>query len=162
MKTILIPTDFNASALNCIPDLCASTEEKELNVIFVHMFRLSDSITDMLMLSRRSREFEFVNDAFHEATRSAKSRFPQIKSLTIEFFYGSTLRMFKNFTEANDIDYILHPEFCTWEKLNKNSINPAALIEKSGIPVYTIMKKYSAPQLRQELPVLEEDRLIAV
>lgn len=161
MKTILIPTDFNASALNCIPDLCASMNEKELNIIFVHLFRLSDSITDLLMLSRRSREFEHISDDFHTQCAELKRSFPMIKSIRIEFFYGSTLSMFKNFLEANDVDCILHPDFCVCEKLNKSSIDPSSLVVKSGLPTVTILKKHAETR-PQPVPVLEEEGLLAV
>ncbi|MEJ2884544.1 hypothetical protein [Pedobacter sp. GR22-6] len=161
MKTILIPTDFNASALNCIPELCTSMNEKELNIIFVHLFRLSDSITDLLMLSRRSREFEQVSDDFHSQCFELKKQYPMIKSIRIEFFYGSTLSMFKNFLEANDVDCILHPDFCTCEKLNKMSIDPSSLVAKSGLPTVTILK--TQKEVRpQPAPALEEERLMAV
>lgn len=161
MKTILIPTDFNVSALNCIPDLCKSMEKTEFNIIFVHLFRLSDSITDLLMLSRRSREFEYISDEFQEGCQDLKNAFQVIKSIRIEFFYGSTLSMFKNFLEANEVDCILHPAFCSWEKLNKASIDPQNLFSKSGLPTVTILKKQE--ELRhQATPALEEERLLAV
>jgi hypothetical protein len=161
MKTILIPTDFNPSALNCIPDLCKSIGEKELNIIFVHLFRLSDSITDLLMLSRRSREFEYINDEFHKRYQELKAGFPEIKSIRIEFFYGSTLNMFKNFLEANAVDCILHPDFCSCEKLNKASIDPRILVSKSGLPTFSILKKQEELE-HDPTRALEEERLMAV
>ena len=161
MKTILIPTDFNASALDCIPELCTSMKEKELNIIFVHLFRLSDSITDLLMLSRRSREFEHFSDDFHKGCVGLKKAFPMIKTMRIEFFYGSTLSMFKNFLEANEVDCILHPDFCTCEKLNKTSVDPSSLVSKSGLPTITILKKHEEV-LAKPSPVIEEESLMAV
>lgn len=161
MKTILIPTDFNASALNCIPELCNSMNGNEVNIIFIHLFRLSDSITDLLMLSRRSREFEYVSDDFHLGCTELKKQFPMIKSLRIEFFYGSTVGVFKNFLEANEVDSILHPDFCTFEKLNKSSIDPSSLVAKSGLPTVTILKKHEKVH-SQPVPVLEEESLMAV
>lgn len=161
MRTILIPTDFNAQALNCIPDLCATMNEKELNIIFVHLFRLSDSITDLLMLSRRSREFEHINDDFYSGCQELKANFPMISSIRVEFFYGSTLSMFKNFLDANQVDCILHPGFCHCEKLGKASIDPSALLAKSGLPMITISKKDERSPA-QTVPVLEEESLVAV
>ncbi|WP_316791296.1 hypothetical protein [Pedobacter frigoris] len=161
MKTILIPTDFNASALNCIPEVCAAMNEKEINIIFVHLFRLSDSITDLLMLSRRSREFEHVSDDFHERCSELKKQHPVVKSIKIEFFYGSTLSMFRNFLEANAVDCILHPEFCSYGKLNKASVDPSSLVIKSGLPTVTVLKKSEA-RLVKQFAALEEESLMAV
>ena len=161
MKTILVPTDFNASALNCIPQLCSNMKGTPINIIFVHLFRLSDSITDLLMLSRRSREFEYVSADFHKGCNELKQQWPEIKSFSIDFFYGTTLGMFRNFLEANEVDCILHPDFCSCQKLNKMSIDPSALIARCGLPVLTLLKKYEAP-LPQPVQVQEEENLLAV
>ncbi|MES2458339.1 MAG: hypothetical protein V4594_22465 [Bacteroidota bacterium] len=161
MKTILIPTDFNASALNCIPQLCASMKDRELTLVFVHLFRLSDSITDLLMLSRRSREFEYVGDDFHKKCIALRNEIPEIKTLKIEFFYGSTLSMFRNFLEAQEVDGILHPELCSCQKLNPASIDPSSLVFKCGLPVLTVLQKQENPR-PQPIPVQEEESLMAV
>src|SRR3954463_5437544 len=125
MKTILIPTDFNASSLSFIPELCAGAQDAELQLVFVHLFRLSDSITDLLMLSRRSREFEHVGEDFLLRCRELQQQNPKISAFRIEFFYGSTLSMFRNFLEAQEISCILHPDLCSWKKLNAASIDPS-------------------------------------
>lgn len=161
MKTILIPTDFNLSILNCIPSLCKNTEEKKLKIIFVHLFKLSDSISDLLMLSRRSREYDYVSDAFHKGCHDLKNEYKNIESFKIDFFYGSTLSMFKNFLEANEVDCILHPDACSWNKLNKASIDPLGLVAKSGLPTTSIPKKQEEFK-SQYSPSLEEEHLMAV
>lgn len=161
MKTLLIPTDFNASALDIIPGLCASQQKCELNIVFVHLFKLSDSISDLLMLSRRSREFEHVGEDFLLRCRELQQQYPQIRSFRIEFFYGSTLSMFRNFLESQEINCILHPELCSWKQLNTASIDPSGLISKCGIETLTLLPK---PETRrpQSLPLLEEESLMAV
>ncbi|ACU05862.1 MULTISPECIES: hypothetical protein [Pedobacter] len=161
MKTILIPTDFNASTLKCIPQVCSNMKGTPVNIVFVHLFRLSDSITDLLMLSRRSREFEYVSADFHKGCHELKRQLPEIKSFSIEFFYGTTLSMFRNFLEANEVDYILHPDFCSCEKLNKTSIDPSALIAKCGLPVLTLLKKCE-DSFAQSVQVQEEESLMVV
>jgi len=161
MKTILIPTDFNASALNCIPQLCASMKEPELTLVFVHLFRLSDSITDLLMLSRRSREFEYVGDDFHRKCLELKKQLPEIKTLRIEFFYGTTLSMFRNFLEAQEVDGILHPELCSCQKLNQASIDPSSLVFKCGLPVVAVLQKKENTR-PQPIRAQEEESLMAV
>lgn len=140
MQTILIPTDFSLSSLDCIPELCKQHKDDELTLVFVHLFKLSDSISDLLMLSRRSKEYEYVSDAFYQQCETLKNSFTNLNTIRIEFFYGSTLSMFKNFLEAHEVNGILHPEHCSCVNLNKSSINPAVLINKCGLPDVRILK----------------------
>lgn len=138
MQTILIPTDFNIESLNIIPAVCNHFEGQKVSVIFIHMFKLSDSVTDLLMLSRRSREYEQVSDAFYNGCAALKQQYPQLSALKVEFLYGSTLSMFKNFLEHNDVDQVLDIKHCHAGKINKASIDPTVLIQKSGLPVLSI------------------------
>lgn len=150
MQTILIPTDFSLSSLDCIPDLCKQ-QNNELNLVFVHMFKLSDSMSDLLMLSRRSREYEYISDGFYQQCEVLKSKFPQIRKISIEFFYGSTLGMFRNFLEAHEVDTVLDAANCSCSKLNKSSVDPVQLIKKCGLPALTVVKTTTKP-----LPVAPE------
>lgn len=138
MQTILIPTDFNTEALKAIPLVCEQLKGEPLNFIFIHMFKLSDSVTDLLMLSRRSREYEQVSDDFYKGCTALKNEYPQIRAIKVEFLYGSTLSIFKAFLEENEVDQVLDFKYCHAGKINKASIDPAILIQKSGLPALTI------------------------
>lgn len=134
MQTVLIPTDFSVSAPDCIPALCNQFRQQDLSLVFVHLFKLSDSESELLILSRRSKEFELVTDEFQSRCLELKRKYRQIQSLRVEFFYGNTMQTFKNFLEGNCIDYILHPADCKVSKLNKYSIDPVTLVHKCGLP----------------------------
>jgi hypothetical protein len=117
------------------------------------MFKLSDSIGDLLMLSRRSREFESISDDFYNRCNTYKAQCKNIEAIKIEFFYGSTMSMFRNFLENHDVDCVLHPDNCSCNKINKSSIDPLTLIKKSGLPIVNLM------EVPKELPV-KQSRLI--
>jgi len=135
MKTVLIPTDFNLESLTILETLVQQKTEK-MNIIFLHAFKLSDSITDMLMLSRRSRDYENVSDEFYNAINQFKSKYPsQVNCIGIEYFYGSTVAAFKNFLEAFDVDYIAYLKNYNFKPINKYSIDPKFLTERSGCEV---------------------------
>jgi len=135
MKTVLIPTDFNLKSLNILEALVQQKTEK-MNIIFLHAFKLSDSITDMLMLSRRSRDYENVSDEFYNVLNQFKSKYPaQINCIGIEYFYGSTVAAFKNFLEAFDVDLIAYLKNYNFKPINKYSIDPKFLTERSGCEV---------------------------
>jgi hypothetical protein len=149
MKTILIPTDFTQRSLDCIPVLCSQYDTQKVSFVFVHMFKLSDSIGDLLMLSRRSREFENISDDFYKRCITYKSQIPNIEAIKIEIFYGSTMSMFRNFLEHHEIDCVLNPVECTYNKINKSSIDPSTLIAKSGISVITSAKAQKPESTKQ-------------
>jgi hypothetical protein len=149
MKTILIPTDFTQRSLDCIPTLATQYDTQKVSFVFVHMFKLSDSIGDLLMLSRRSREFENISDDFYNRCRTYKSQLSNIEAIKIEFFYGSTMSMFRNFLENHEVDCVLSLDDCSFSKINKSSIDPAILIEKSSLPVIKLIKVAREESIRQ-------------
>lgn len=133
MKTVLVPTDFNLESTKIIDALVQNQGEENLNIIFVHAFKLSDSITDMLMLSRRSRDYENISDEFYEAINNSKNKYAnQISTIGIEYFYGSTVAAFKNFIEAFDVDSVAYLKGYKFTPINKYSIDPKYLTERSG------------------------------
>lgn len=158
MKTILIPTNFDVAALDCVSTLCNGVEHEELTLIFVHMFKLSDSITDLLMLSRRSREYEQVGDAFYQKLNTLKKEHPNLKHAKIEFLYSSTLSMFRNFLEENEVDYVLEAHNCVLGKINKSSIDPQVLIAKCGLQTIKVPLSVK-PQSKPFAPKKEEQEL---
>jgi len=136
MKTILIPTDFNEASVNRTHDLLKTLKNEEVKIIFFHAFKLTDSISDLLMLSRRSTDYAKIPEAFHQACINLKASFGTgISSLGIEYFYGSTMASFRNFAEAHEIDNVFFPEDYTFQKISKYCIDPAAFLNKSGIPI---------------------------
>lgn len=152
MQTILIPTDFKIQALDCVDSLCKNTDG-ELSLIYIHMVKLSDSITDLLMLSRRRREVETVSDAFYARCSALKTAYPNLKALRVEFFYGSTMSMFRNFLEANEVNAILNPSDCSISKLHTASVDPIALVNKCGLPIVDVVKTKPAAEVIEVIPV---------
>ncbi|WP_374951307.1 hypothetical protein [Mucilaginibacter sp.] len=159
MKTVLIPTDYQPSSLNVVYAIHSQFNTGDLNLIFVHVFKLSDSITDLLMLSKRSREYEQVSDGFYERCNQLRAQYPRIKDIRIEFLYGSTLSMFKNFLEANKVHAVAYSENAAYQPIHKSSVDPALLVHKCGLPVISansqtfarVKNQEFAPAYRQEL-----------
>lgn len=160
MQTILIPTDFSASSLDCMSQLCSQNHSEELTLVFVHMFKLSDSIGDLLMLSRRSREYEYVGEAFYQQCDELRVQFPNIKAIKIEFFYGSTLVLFREFLDFHEVSGVLHPSNCSWSSINGASINPNVLAHKLGLPEVTIRRRPAGIPVAEGLGVLREEVVV--
>jgi hypothetical protein len=140
MQTILIPTDFQLKSINTIAAISKRFEGEDIAIIFTHMFKLSDSISDLLMLSRRVKEYQYVGEDFYRECHELKLRHPQVKSISIDFFYGGTLAAFKNFLEIHQVNYILDPLASHCAPLNRSSIDPAVLINRANLPILEMKK----------------------
>ncbi|WCT14786.1 hypothetical protein [Mucilaginibacter jinjuensis] len=156
MKTLLIPTDFKLQSLNCIPQLTQQFYPHKLNIILVHTIGVTDSISELLMLSRRSVEYRHIPDAFYKACNEIKHDYKiNINEIRIEFFYGNTVAAFKNFLEANGVDAIIDLENYDYELLTEKSSDPTLLMSRSGVEVIaidTMLPEITAePELQEEL-----------
>lgn len=139
MKTVLIPTDFNVKSLSIIDTLVMTSRPETISVIFVHAFKLSDSISDMLMLSRRSRDYENIDQAFYNQLNHYKQKYPNdIQYIGIEYFYGSTVVAFKNFLSRIEPSFIAYPKNYQFNPINKYSIDPVHLTNHCGCTVLTL------------------------
>jgi hypothetical protein len=131
MRTTLITTDFRLASTKVLDALLLDHPKETFRIVFFHAFKLSDSISDLLLLSRRSRDYEQVSDSFYERLNKYKADYGhQIQSIGIEYFYGSTVAAFKNFMEAHSIDCIASDSQYAFEPLNKYSIDPKYLLDR--------------------------------
>jgi len=146
MQNILIPTNFSVQSLDCVSSLCEQCKGAPLRLVSVHMFKISDSIADLLMLSRRNKEYSYISTDFYDTCDALKVRYPQLV-IHIEFFYGSSMNNFNDFLETAEIDAILEPSSCIMTKLNASSTDPLLFINKSRIPLISI------PAAKQNTPV---------
>lgn len=139
MKTVLVPTDFNVENLKIIDSLVLTNKPEKVSIIFMHAFKLSDSITDMLMLSRRSRDYEMVSDQFYAEMEAYKQKYlNDILFIGIEYFYGGTVAAFKNFIDGVNADFIAYPKDYSFNAIHKSSINPASLTKRCGCQVIEV------------------------
>jgi len=145
MKTLLIPTDFNLTSLNCIPGLVQGYAPEKVNIILVHMMKVTDNISELLMLSRRSSEYRHISEDFYKACSKLKQQYAgSINNIRLEFFYGSTVAVFKNFLEANEVTAIVMLENYHYRMLNNNSTDPTLLANRSGYElIYTDCNEFT-------------------
>lgn len=163
MKTILVPTDFNVESIKIIDSLVVTNKPEEIAVVFIHAFKLSDSITDMLMLSRRSRDYENVSDEFYTQIELYKQKYPNhIKFIGIDYFYGSSVAAFKNFIEAKEADLIAYPKDHNFTPINKYSIDPSILTKRCGCDVLEIdINEFSGEEKLFETKIHENNKTIS-
>jgi len=138
MKTtnILIPTDFSLASLTTVTNLLQKQPDQKFNIVLVHFMQLSDSISELLMLSRRATDYQHISTEFDEHLNVLRrQKKDQLLTLGYEFFYGSTVAVFKNYLEAKEIDTIVMLKGHNYQKLTNYSIDPAVLVQKSNYPV---------------------------
>lgn len=133
MKNILIPTDFSSRSFKLIDCLTAEKQLSSAKIVFVHGFKLSGDLGDMLMLGRRSKDLQNINEDFYNLINQYKEKYHKaIAEISIEYFYGNTTVAFRNFLDGQNIDLIAYDHSLDFEPLNKYSINPKTLFERAN------------------------------
>jgi len=140
MKTLLIPTDFTQQSIQSIPSLVQGYYPEKVNIVLVHMLKITDNISELLMLSRRSVEYRQIPDNFYIRCREIEKKHSHIiNNIAITFFYGSTVAVFNNFLEANEVDVIVAAHD-NYQLLFKNSIDPELLFSKCDTAIIKLPK----------------------
>ncbi|MGZ5246294.1 MAG: hypothetical protein ACXWV5_04480 [Flavitalea sp.] len=135
MKNVLIPTDFSIVSLQGIEKAVSALNNQPCNIILFHAFQMPYFHNDLFARRGSLPYGDLLNDNFRNACRQIKQQFPrQIKGIHIKHLYGSTAAVFRNFVDANDIDFIFLPEAYVFTPIHKDSINPINLFKKSGTP----------------------------
>ncbi|PTQ96784.1 hypothetical protein C8P68_104273 [Mucilaginibacter yixingensis] len=154
MKTLLIPTDFQLETTHCVPQLVHRFHPQKLNILMVHLVGITDSVGELLMLSRRSAENRFISDDFYRTCHNLrKSYADSIQDIRIEFFYGNTMAAFKNYLDANNVDTIVTLKDLDYELLTERSLDPDAFINRSGRNVLTIDLNKPLFELPKQAPL---------
>lgn len=163
MKNVLIPTDFTLESLENIGRLAENQPKEKLNIRLVHFIKLSDSIPELLLLAQRTKERELITDEFILQAEAWRRKYgSQIQSVQVECFYGSTVAVFQNYLEGNDIDAIAHTPGFSYEKPGKHSFDPSSIINRSGVEVIALENAHADSAVEEvyaEKPVHE--RLVA-
>jgi hypothetical protein len=147
---ILIPTDFSLASLNAVTALVQQNPDQRFNIVLVHFLQLSDSITELLMLSRRSREYQHISPEFEAQLNELRTAYSdQITTIGTEFFYGSTVAVFRNYLETKQTERIIMLQGHSYAKITANSIDPTLLLQRSGCRL-AILKPNAPVRLQPE------------
>lgn len=149
MKNILIPSDFSIQSLDCIKELLSKFKDDRLTIVFIHVFLLTDSISELMLLSRRRKEYDYVSRQFWDQCKKLeREHCTRIHSIQVKCFYGSTVAVFKNFLEGHGIDLIVYPAHYQFRKLSKRSVDPTEFIAKCGREVMKLSGEVPAKEVR--------------
>ena len=150
-----MPSNFNQSSFDCLPEIVKTFPDTPLKILFFHPIGLSNSITDLLLLPRGNREDNLISFSFCKQCMEIEKELPQIKYLKWKFFYGDTLIAFKNFLAANNIETIVIPKSYRYESICKQSLNPMLFLEKCGLPIISISPRATSVMQEQVEPAFQ-------
>jgi len=138
MRNVLIPTDFSIDSLQLVERTVAAFKDQSMNIILFHAFDLNCQAPDRLGNSTRIPYAHLLTDEFRNACKRIKTANARtVQNIHIRHLYGSTVAVFRNFIDANDIDMIICPDHFVFNAVTPQSINPVKLFKKCGIPVIT-------------------------
>lgn len=136
-KTILIQTDFSVNSLNTVKVFFEQYAEKneKYNLLFVTGYELSNSITDLLFISKTKIIQSAASKEFFEAFNIIKNKFEsQLNSSRIDLFIGFGQTAFNEFLKINAIEKIYTSDNLQFSRsLNKNCFSLTKYIRKSGL-----------------------------
>ncbi|SFE31730.1 hypothetical protein SAMN05518672_105260 [Chitinophaga sp. CF118] len=142
MKHVLIPTDFSIRSLRVLHSVVEKFGHEPLTIVMMHALRMPTSITDLMMLSRRSAHYDLITEDYKDACEIIRNKYASsIHLLKTEFLFGNTSSVFRNFLQYQNIDVIACAATEEFRLAGKDSYNPATLISKSKYPVYKVPLK---------------------
>lgn len=134
-KNILVTTDFSISSLNLLKYVLENKlgDEKH-NIVLVHGYSTSDSITDMLFFSKSKVINSLSNEAFEEGLSVLKNKFnSKIHIIRKDIFTGYNKGAFETFLKSNKIDFAFVCNNYAFDKSNKNSFDMIPFIKNSEV-----------------------------
>ncbi len=135
-KTILVHTDFSLNSLNTVKVFFEQYAQKseKYEIVFLTGYELSNSITELLFISKSKIVQSIANQEFFEAFNIIKNKFEsQLHSTRIEIFTGFGQTSFNDLMKLNNVSQIFTCNGLTFNrKFNKNCFDLTKLIKKSG------------------------------
>ena len=148
MRNVLIPTDYSLASLELVEKTVQSLQHQNLNIILFHAFEIPFHASDIVGNNGKLPYRDIVTDAFRNGCKRLKEQFPKaIQSILLRHLYGNTSAVFHNFCDANEIDLIVFPDHFVFTPVHPQSVNPAPLFRKAGLPLlrtFTQAKKLQA------------------
>ncbi|WP_127131248.1 universal stress protein [Pseudoflavitalea rhizosphaerae] len=160
MRNVLIPTDYSLASLELVEKTVQCLQHQNLNIILFHAFEIPFHVTDIVGNNGKLPYRDIVTDAFRNGCKRLKEQFPKaIQSILLRHLYGNTSAVFHNFCDANEIDLIVFPDHFVFTPVHPQSVNPAPLFRKAGLP---LLKSFTQAKKLQAVPSSTSPEMKAV
>lgn len=141
-KRVFIPTDFSIQSLSIINQLIEESSNTVYEIVLIHGYQTSNSITDLLFFSKQKMIEKLQKSAFVKAYEVIKNaNQSSISSIRLDIIPFKRNLYIKNFFENNKIDSFIIPSTPQFHFESKNSFDLIPYIKKSRIPVKEIFVK---------------------
>ena len=156
MRNVLIPTDFTTQSLQLVARSLEALDEQPTNIILFHAFEINCNAEDFLGSTRRLPYADVLTDEFRNGCRRLKTTFAKfVHQVNIRHMYGTSVSVFRNFIDANDIDVIIYPNNYIFQKVTACSVNPDKMFRKAGIPILHPVTRKSSFTQQSATPLAE-------
>ena len=136
MTNILVPTDFTSSSLQLAVQAIQSIDARNINILLFHAFEMPSSEFELLDPYRQRPYAGLITDSFRQECKQLKEKYSTVLGkINFRCMEGSTVPLFRNFINANEIDLIYCPEHYQFKPVHKRSIDPRPLFKRSGTKV---------------------------
>lgn len=150
MRNVLIPTDYSLASLELVEKTVQSLQHQNLNIILFHAFEIPFFASDIIGNNGKLPYRDIITDLFRNGCKRLKEQYPKsIQNVLLRHLYGNTPAVFHNFCDANEIDLIVFPEGYVFTPVHPQSVNPAPLFRKAGIP---LLKTFTPAKKVQQEP----------
>ncbi|MBD8490864.1 hypothetical protein IFO69_19080 [Echinicola sp. CAU 1574] len=150
-KTILIPTDFSVKSLNIVKSALSINDDCELEILLVHGIYLPDSMTDLLLFSKKKLLQDLETAEFRASCQMIASKYEsRLLELSLDIFSGYNQSAFENYLEANQIDEIYAPTDHAFKPRHKNSFDMMPFIHRSTTNLVKVKRMEVGENFRQE------------
>lgn len=136
-RKILLPTDFSIDSLITLKAYFQNDQStNDYEVILLHGYMPSDSITEMLLFSKSKLLNDLKLEPFLDATEILKNKFDtKIKSIKIDVFSGLTQASFDNYLVGQRIEEIIMSDQYNFRPVSRRSFNLNKFVSRCKIQV---------------------------
>lgn len=134
-RKVFIPTDFSVNSLNVLNKLLKQSTNTIFNIVLIHGYQSSSSITDLLFFSKDSIIEKLQSTEFVEAYEVIKNAHQSIISeISIDIIPFKTKAYISNYFKYSNVDYFIISKTYELNFINKKSFDLLPYITTSSIP----------------------------
>ena len=156
MKNVIIPTDFSIKSLKLINAAVNLFEKETLNITLVHALVPDNSISGLLMLTKRLDVSKLLSEDFNSACEVIRNKYgATIHKLKVECYFGTSKQYMRNFLETRKIDAIVLPADYNLKQAVKASTDIVPELAGSGYPLYYESIRTTGVQVTEDASLSE-------
>ncbi len=137
MVNVVVPTDFSIPSLDIIHNVVAKYPDERINIYLIHALRSSNSISDLLFISKRLNVGNLYDQDFMDACEIIKNKYESVLArIKIEIYYGESRKYLKSFLEHRNICAVFFAKTYRFKEISAHSQDMHLLFKNAAVPLY--------------------------